>query len=274
MEEQVQEGHDGPVLSDEGAALLANVVERHQSTSARRHDHRQQRDSLRRTTTAVVVNKDHDFSVPSNPPRPASRVPAVLLTLAFLGLLITGVAAGFLLTQDSDQLAIETEVAGTTEVPEPATTEGGSEPATLTDQDDPDVVPVDTGDAAGPVDDLGQEPVQDPILEDAAEAPPNLALAGIGLSVYDVDPANAGTRSFAIRISNDSGESVLSTEAFAIEIETPSGERIPALVRFVHESIPAGSSAIATVRVEGVPDGPATAVLVTGDTDIDLQELP
>ena len=273
MEEQVQESHDGPVLSNEGAALLANVVERHQSTSARRHDHRQQRDSLRRTATAVVVNKNHDFSVPSNPRRPASRVPTVLLTLAFLGLLITGVTAGFLLTQDSSQLAIETEVAGTTEVPEPAP-EDESEAATATDQDDPVVEQVDDDDTVASVEDFEPPPAQAPILEDAEEAPPNLALAGIGLSVYDVDPANAGTRSFAIRISNDSGETVLSTEAFAIEIETPSGERIPALVRFVHESIPAGSSAIATVRVEGIPDGPATAVLVTGDTDIDLQELP
>jgi len=94
------------------------------------------------------------------------------------------------------------------------------------------------------------------------------------LSVYDVDPVNAGTRTFAIRISNGGSEAIPSTDAFEVVLETADGDRLPAFVRFSHQDIPSGSSAIGSVRVEGVPAGPTSAVLVLGDSDIALRELP
>ena len=129
--------------------------------------------------------------------------------------------------------------------------------------------------------DSTDEPVgsSDPPAPEPTEQVPTasspLALAGnIGLSVYDIDPINQGTRSFAIRISNASDEPVVSTEGFTIELQDADGERIPALVRFVHQEIPSGSSAIASVRVEGVPEGPTTAVLLFDGVDVDEQVLP
>ena len=67
---------------------------------------------------------------------------------------------------------------------------------------------------------------------------------------------------------------MLSTEPFGIELVASSGERLAGLVRFSHQEIPAGSSAIGSVRVENVPDGPASAVLVFAGADVDLQPLP
>ena len=271
--EDKDEELEAPVLSNEGAALLADVVARHKSSSAKGNDRRHRKDALRRAPQPVSIREDQHLRQTSEAeaPRTGSRIPVVLLTLAFLGLVITGAAAGFLLTQDSDPQAIETEVAGTTEeIPigeDASETEADAEPTNVTEADGPD-----SEEADGTIQSVVNDEPEPP--QDAGAEPLSIEVVGIGLSVYDVDPVNNGTRSFAIRVSNDSTEEVPSTAAFAIEVEAANGERLPGIVRFIHDTIPAGSSAIGTVRVEGVPDGPAIAVLVTGDTDVDLQTLP
>ena len=108
---------------------------------------------------------------------------------------------------------------------------------------------------------------------DAGTAPAAVP-EGLALVVYDVDPANAGTRSFAIRVVNPGDSSVISTSGLGVQLDIGAGERIDALVRFVHDEVPPGSSAVATVRAEGVPDVDAVAYLVYDGADLDSSPLP
>ena len=329
VNEDVEE-HEAPVLTEEGAALLAKAVARHKESSAKVHDRRRDKDSLRNDPdltdedidsvdefdTAEVETEDVEIDLvdeldadpvddvdtaPVEEQRPAriaeqarqtvrisepgpvdirtaphtavtepttqspgreSRTLVALAVMMVAGVLIIGFAAWS--SVNSQNPEVETEVAAAVEENESAPSEADETVAEATDND----VAGDEGTSAEPTDVV---PSQEPV----AEQVPAFTLGdGIGLSLFDSGPVNAGTRSFAIRVSNAGDEEVPSTDGFGIEIEVASGERIPAFVRFIHQEIPSGSSAIATVRAEGVPEGPSTVVLVFGGDDVDAQELP
>ena len=262
-----------PVLTEEGAALLAKVVARHGKNSARSHDHRRRRDPLRTEPDRVSV-RPASPAVPEQPRENVqsgtSRTLVVLTAMVFVGLAFIGFAAWtvFVGSGPIADVEVQAEVAGAVEEND-AIVDDGTDVAPAVEVED--VTAADsTDEPVGSSDPPAPEPT-----EQVPTASSPLALAGnIGLSVYDIDPINQGTRSFAIRISNASDEPVVSTEGFTIELQDADGERIPALVRFVHQEIPSGSSAIASVRVEGVPEGPTTAVLLFDGVDVDEQVLP
>ena len=200
---------------------------------------------------------------------PTSRTLVALTFMMLAGLFLIGFAAWSTFSDD----VVESEVAGVVEENEDPPAEQVDDPPVASDSEPP-VVEDSVGAEASPEEPVDIEP---PEPAPAAVDPEALSFTlgeGVGLSVYDVDPVNQGTRSFAIRISNASDELIPSTAGFEIQVLAASGERIPAMVRFVHQEIPSGSSAIATVRVEGVSQGPTTAVLVFAGNDVDEQELP
>lgn len=196
----------------------------------------------------------------------------------------------------ADEVTVETEVAGASvenvDAPEDEVVDVAAEtPDTSTDEavtsEVPDIPESDTteeADAREPATPIANDEVNDP-QETEAQPADNVdadeglvtlsaSVENLELVVYDVDPANGGNRSFAIRIVNDEAGESISTEGFAVQLETTDGERVGATVRFVHSEVPPGSSAIATVRAEGVPGGPLNAVLVRDGVDIDSTPLP
>ena len=205
---------------------------------------------------------------------PTSRTLVALGFMMLAGLFLIGFAAWSTFSDD----VVESEVAGVVEEAEDPAVEEADDPAGAVDGEPPaaDDPVAEEASSQETVDDESVD-VEPPEPAPAAVDPEALSFTigeGVGLSVYDVDPVNQGTRSFAIRISNASDELIPSTAGFEIQVLAASGERIPAMVRFVHQEIPSGSSAIATVRVEGVPKGPTTAVLVFAGNDVDEQALP
>lgn len=342
MNDQGEE-REAPVLTDEGAALLARAVARHKKSSSS-HDRRHDKDVLRNdpasAESAFEADDAEDLAVedpaedvldaddaeeldveelaednqledtaraeseidpdPADGPDPEPKKPVrsrpinittsdhkaslqpvaknetptsrTLVALAFMmlaGLFLIGFAAWSTFSDD----VVESEVAGVVEENEDPPAEQVDDPPVASDSESP-VVEDSVGAEASSEEPVDIEP---PEPAPAAVDPEALSFTlgeGVGLSVYDVDPVNQGTRSFAIRISNAGDELIPATAGFEIQVLAASGERIPAMVRFVHQEIPSGSSAIATVRVEGVPQGPTTAVLVFAGNDVDEQELP
>ena len=222
-----------------------------------------------------ITTSDHKASLQpvAKNETPTSRTLVALGFMMLAGLVLIGFAAWSTFSDNT----VESEVAGVVEEAEDPAVEEADDPAGAVDgeplaADDP------VAEEASSQETVDDESVDVESPEPAPAVDPE-ALSftlgeGVGLSVYDVDPVNQGTRSFAIRISNAGDELIPSTAGFEIQVLTASGERIPAMVRFVHQEIPTGSSAIATVRVEGVPQGPTTAVLVFAGNDVDEQELP
>lgn len=271
MNNDGQELHEAPVLSKDGAALLSRVVSRHRTSSAQAHEQRRKRDPLRQVPVPVEIGSTYRTASTPQAKRERSNTPRPLLVLAammFVGVLATGLGALLVATGDTNDSDVQTQVAGVTEESDQLALGGNagteSTAATSTTRQVVTSESEQTAPAAiEGVDDLA-----------TTVEPTGVLPLGLELAVYDVDPINEGTRSFAIRISNLGDEPVRSVDEFSIEVELESGERLPAFVRFIHQEIPSGSSAIATVRVEGVPDGPSSAVLLFDGRELEEQQLP
>lgn len=268
--------------------------ERHRSPSARSRDNRHQQDPLRQDPSSQTHRtSDNTTLVPVsqavNTPEPDGRgkrrvwVRDVLLS----GVVIFVV--GFVAWQQlspNDEEPVTTEVAGeaiesdATDTDERDEVEPAvNEPETSSEAPADDEV-IDS-EATDEVESEAPTPAEDGVVSNSdvigeielVEIADSLE--DLNLVVYDVDPTNGGTRSFAIRVANsDSEGELIPTAGFEVQLETQDGERIDAIVRFVHADVPPGSSAIASVRVEGVPDGAAQAVLVHDGVDIDSVPLP
>lgn len=303
---QNDDGIEPPVLTEEGAALLARVVARHKTGSAGGHDRRRKRDPLRADPSSESAEDAESGPVEEEPagppaiqPRPdqdsvsvlrttenptpvptttksssgSSRTFAVLAAMMVAGVLIIGFAVWSTFIGQTDA-PVETEVASAVEDNNGLSVDGvGDASRDVPDDSVASEAAVEQS-IEDPADEEETASAQPADFVSSAATPASTLGEGIGLSVFDVDPVNEGTRSFAIRVSNASEEEVPSVAGFGIEIEVATGERVPAIVRFIHQEIPSGSSAIATVRVEDVPQGPATAVLVFGGDDVDAHPLP
>lgn len=110
--------------------------------------------------------------------------------------------------------------------------------------------------------------------EDAVPASLTLDPGMLALAVYDVDPVQSGVRTFAIRVRNVDAPEDVDTERLDIQVQDAAGNRLSALFRFEHSEVPQGSSAIASVRVEGSPPGEAIVILRHDDVDIASALLP
>lgn len=267
MNEDSQEQYEAPVLSEEGAAVLARAVSRHQKSSATAHDRRRQKDQLRQAPAPVDVApaaRPASTSKPEQVLRKTSTPRALLVlgAMAIVGVLVIGLAVALFLTAGPNNADVQTEVAGVTEESDAG---GADDSVVVLDE----ATPTTTESATAAAEESPPEVVDEAESTEAVVLP-----EALGLQVYDVDPLNEGTRSFAIRISNGGEELVPTVEGLTIEVELETGERVPAFVRFIHQEIPSGSSAIATVRVEGIPEGPSSAVLVFDGNDLDERALP
>lgn len=278
----MSQDHVPPQLTSEGEQLLADVLRRraesshgsvrrtqshHDTATARSNRSRRDRDPLRVEPPVTAGESGSGEREPGendlNTPADSSRLPVVA------GLLIGAVVlaiAGF--TALSPSPTVATEVAGITEErgvgsdgqPDAAPS---TEPADVTDtvtQDDalvarsvPDVAgSVSEGDAA-----IGDE---GPAVE--------LDPATIEVTVYDEDPAVNGVHSFALRVKSISTEEEIDTNSFVVVVVDESGVESQTFSRFIHATLPVGSSALATVRSEGAGPEQQYVVVRVGATEI------
>ena len=286
--------HEPPRLSPEGEQLLADVLRRraridrvgprseraaHDTPTARASRVRRGRDPLRNAP------KDEIIELEATPiiEKPAQRRQNKgLLAVALIGL--AGIALVVLaISNVSTVPSVETEVAGTTVDAESATSSdvqtSNDDGATLVDEVASETnagenavaenvpsesaatestvagntgAPEDTSVDADPIDAL--VPVVDP--------------ESIEVFVYDEDPAIDGVYSFALRLHSLDADVEIDTELFTVLVVDENGEESQTFSRFIHGTLPAASSALATVRSEGVGAGQQYVVVSLGEAEV------
>jgi len=92
--------------------------------------------------------------------------------------------------------------------------------------------------------------------------------ATIEVFVYDETPSANGEYSFALRLKSNSTPGLINTSVFAVTVENTDGVAAPSVTRFVHESLPVDSSALAAVRVADTGDSEYYVVITLADTEI------
>lgn len=108
----------------------------------------------------------------------------------------------------------------------------------------------------------------------AVSQAPIVPSEGLELIVFDSDEGAGEPWTFAVRIvSPPSAVETVSTSTLRIELEADGGEDVDIAVSFVHEDIPPGSSAVASVLTQAVPIGDLTVVLSSGEVELDRVAL-
>lgn len=247
--------HEPPQLTSEGEQLLADVLRRrkekprasprhstasgHDTVAARANRTRRERDSLRTPPAAPRPAEDQA-------PNTASRLPVLVFAGASLAVALVLTASW--LTQPT----IETEVAGATEVVvdtvarnvEEDSQQGGSAEERALPDADPD---------NGSTADMSLIEIDPALIE---------------VSVYDEDPAIGGVYSFALRIKSLDTATEIDTNLFAISVEDETGTQATTFSRFIHGTLPVGSSALATVRAEGAGTEQQFVVVRVGEVEM------
>lgn len=237
----VQE-HTPPKLSDEGARLLADVLERrntrpHVSTASgrSRHDTPTARANVRRraripqrpahpgNTIDLGGDDPKAPNVTSSGPSPDSWSDPfpVLVAGIVLGVLLIGFT---MVLAPRGQNPPEVEVAGAVE-------ELSSTRSSAT-----------------------QAPVIDPTAIDAT-------ISEVGL------PIN-GVRSFTLDLKSVATQDEISTDAFSVVVEERDGTMLTTFVQFERTWLAVGSSASATVRAEGATPADLDAVVRLGQVEV------
>lgn len=250
------EGDAAPQLSEDGARLLADVLskrahDRHNSLSSQRDERRRQADALRQDPVLQRDSGD-DGSPQSNGAgsRASSPIPdddsdleldggGSGIWMRLLLLIAVGVAIGAC-------IALITSLE--------------SRPV---DGDDVETVEVDSANsvAVEQVESVGEAETELEVEEAARQAAQAIASESlvkpddIEVSVYDTSPSNDGVYSFALRLKDISIAEELYTEDFTVRVEDEFGVPATTFSRFVHETLPIGSSALATVRAEEAGPG-------------------
>lgn len=106
--------------------------------------------------------------------------------------------------------------------------------------------------------------VDDPRSTDIRETEPD----SIDVFVYDETPSTNSEYTFALRLKSVSTQAPIDTSAFLIAVENAQGETASTTLRFVHDSLPVGSSALATVRASDTGDAENFVVITLGDVQI------
>jgi hypothetical protein len=92
--------------------------------------------------------------------------------------------------------------------------------------------------------------------------------AAFQVSVYDEDPAVGGVHSFALRVKSVATTEEFDTAEFDVVVVAESGTEAATFTRFVHQTLPVGSSALATIRAEGAGTEPHYVVVRVGEIEI------
>lgn len=168
------------------------------------------------------------------------------------------------------ELTPETEVAGAVEVPDAqvdataANTDDTANTANTANTDDTantaDEPQAVEADAAASTDAFtGGEVVSDRAVPGAFE-----------IIVYDAEPAIGDVRSFALRVKNLGVDEEIPTDE--LDVVVGDEQVVTTISRFLHPTVPEGTSALASVRAEGVePGNQFVRVLLDG---IELARVP
>ena len=295
----------GPQLSGEGAELLASVLkkreeERHGTLSAQRNARRLESDALRMSPSEPANEGGTDEVVDVSAADDADQVDVgqrvdlddgsepkfgkLLLAMAVVCPLIFAVVLAVVLggepanveaeTADplvetvgeapepiEPELTPETEVAGAVEVPDAQVDATAANTANTDDTantaDEPQAVEAD---AAASTDAFtGDEVVSDRAVPGAFE-----------IIVYDAEPAIGDVRSFALRVKNLGVDEEIPTDE--LDVVVGDEQVVTTISRFLHPTVPEGTSALASVRAEGVePGNQFVRVLLDG---IELARVP
>ncbi len=252
-----------PRLSNDGAKLLADVLskradDRHDTLASQRNARRREADALRQAPS-VAPEADADTAQPERPPQPRFEVDdsdggTLLRWLLFLAI---GVSAGvcYLLATSLESRPVRTIDVETVQIDSSEQTDRSE----LNELDDPE--PLDVVAA----EEVAREVAQiEPVLV-------TVAAEDIEVSVYDAAPSNGEVYSFALRIKSVSTDEELYTEDFAVRVENESGTPATTFSRFIHDTLPVNSSALATVRAEDA--GPGQQFVVVWYDNVPLARI-
>ena len=106
---------------------------------------------------------------------------------------------------------------------------------------------------------------REPVL--AADIP-DLAPGAIELTVYDATPMVDGQYQFALRLKSAEGTEEIDTSLFTVQVQNSADETASTNFEFVHETLPDGSSALATVQAEAVGESSQFVVVSIGDFEV------
>jgi len=271
----MDKGHpEGPKLSGEGAKLLADVLEdhgtdRHDSLAARRNARRYESDVLRSEATGdekhsmlpVRRSDSVEFVFDSGAQARANKVliATVLLTVVVFTWLIIAV------WPDSGGEVASEQIPGSADIdapPEESPSEAIVDSVTEERPDPPDVSETAFSDAT----------TDDVIGDEVEEIEPRAAAEDLEVMIYDTAPSDGSVYSFALRIKSVSTTEEIPTEDFEIIVEHADGVSATTFSRFVHESLPLESSALATVRAEDA--APGDQFLVVWLDGVQLSRIP
>ena len=274
--------HVPPQLTSEGEQLLADVLRRrsasshesvrrtqshHDTSAARSNRSRRERDPLRvepPVTAGESGSRERELGeIDLSATADSSRLPIVA------GLLIGAVVlaiAGF--TAFSPSPTVATEVAGVTEergaeLEVESAAASSTEPADVTDTVAPDDALV-----ARSVPEVDGSLTEDTATSQTQGSTVDLDPTSIEVIVYDEDPAVNGVHSFALRIKSVSTEEEIDTNAFVVVVVDESGVESQTFSRFIHATLPVGSSALATVRSEGAGPEQQYVVVRVGNSEV------
>lgn len=90
----------------------------------------------------------------------------------------------------------------------------------------------------------------------------------IDIFVYDETPAENGDVTFALRLKSVATSVEIDTNVFSVELQSSDGAPAPTSVRFVHDTLPVGSSALATVRSTNLGSETSVVVVSMGGREI------
>ena len=90
----------------------------------------------------------------------------------------------------------------------------------------------------------------------------------IEVFVYDETPPADGEYSFALRLKSLATPTEIDTNLFSVVVEDADGTPATTSTRFVHDTLPVGSSALATVRASDTGSAENVVVIVLGDVEI------
>ncbi len=128
--------------------------------------------------------------------------------------------------------------------------------------------------AAPDADEVTTEPVDavEPIVSDDPPTPTvDLSLItpnSIEVFVYDETPPADGEYSFALRLKSLATPVDIDTSLFSVVVEDANGTPATTSTRFVHDTLPVGSSSLATVRAGDTGAGENVVVIALGDVEI------
>jgi len=266
-----------PRLSEDGARRLAEALqshERHDTARARAGAHRRSKDPLRgdagnqtphaHQNGTEAEDSAHADAPPVARPRGGAFFGPLVIGLSAVAVVVFAVVAGLIGGDDAGFAEeVATEVAGEVEFIDDTVER------TEVDRSAPAESSVVTAESTS-------ETVARSVVSSEDAAPASLILdpGMLALAVYDVDPVQSGVRTFAIRVRNVNALEDVDTERLDIQVQDAAGNRVPALFRFEHSEVPQGSSAIASVRVEGSPPGEAVVILRHDGVDVASAALP